>query len=50
MPTITTYNSDYGVFMIPRDVLARAVRLRLRFGRGEYLNEWCARQYQLAQH
>jgi len=40
------YLSAFGVFEIPPDVRARALRLDSRFGRVGYLDEWCRWQWQ----
>ncbi len=47
-PTIVTYCSAWGMFEIPDDVRARAKRLTWRFGRENYLDDWCRRQFELA--
>ncbi len=45
MNYVNYYHSAYGRYVIPDDVLARSYRLADRFGRGEYLKEWCKWQW-----
>jgi hypothetical protein len=43
-----TIRSDFGVFDVPRDVYARAVRLDRRYPNnysGGYLGAWCRHQW-----
>lgn len=44
-PTILRYSSAFGDFTIPPEVEARALRLKHRFGRANYLDEWCRWQW-----
>jgi hypothetical protein len=39
------YTSPFGAFEIPADVRSRAFRLKVRFGRYVYLDDWCEYQW-----
>lgn len=42
---VVKYRSAFGDFVVPPDVLTRATRQK-RFGRPDYLEEWCRHQYE----
>jgi HEPN domain-containing protein len=39
------YLSAFGDFEVPADVMARASRLEHKYGRHQYLEDWCRWQY-----